>query len=428
MKKLIAVLLVLLLAAPAMAADWSFYGSQRMSTFYNARDFGDFKQLGTGFANSGYDDDWGLTWDFQGNSRIGARVKADKISGQIELALGQGSSNAGNGNNSNGGDGNVGTRRAYGIWKFADGASLKIGKDYSPVTNLVSGQVYESDAGLLGQGDFYGGRPGQLALQLGGFELAFITNAAKTSTWAGTVTAPAALPAPLNLADFNVAPAGTDIDDNYPKIEARYTLKMDAFELIPFGGFQYFSVSEGNATALSDDLDIVSYVVGLNVRVNMGAMYFNAQGSYGQNWGNANWANGRSSSTDSRSFGTLQGVAVAGGASVSGAYSSASLDPQVGGSDEVNDAKSWMVLGLAGLKFSDTLKFEVGAGYRVDDPNLPGADEAEAVETYLQAVVTLAPGVFLVPEVGYIKYFDDPISDEDLGYAWYAGAKWQIDF
>ena len=82
MKKLIAIFAVLLLAAPAMAADWSFYGSQRMATFYVYDDFGDFEQPTTGEK-----DDWGLQWDFQANSRLGARVKADKVTGHIELGL-----------------------------------------------------------------------------------------------------------------------------------------------------------------------------------------------------------------------------------------------------------------------------------------------------------------------------------------------------
>ena len=64
MKKWTVVLAVLLMAAPAMAADWAFYGSQRMATFYVYDDFGDATVNGEG-------DDWGLQWDFQGNSRLG---------------------------------------------------------------------------------------------------------------------------------------------------------------------------------------------------------------------------------------------------------------------------------------------------------------------------------------------------------------------
>jgi NADH:ubiquinone oxidoreductase subunit E len=36
MKKLIAIFAVLLFAVPAIAADWEFYGSQRVATFYRA--------------------------------------------------------------------------------------------------------------------------------------------------------------------------------------------------------------------------------------------------------------------------------------------------------------------------------------------------------------------------------------------------------
>jgi hypothetical protein len=186
MKKLIAIFAVLLLAAPAFAADWAFYGSQRMTTFYVADDFGDFTRA------DGEEDDWGLQWNFQTNSRLGAKVKADKVNGHIELGL----------KGTDGGDIDVGTRRAYGTWKFADNASLKVGKDYSPVTRFLSGQVFGEDAGLLGLGDFYGRRPGQLGLQFGGFEIAFITNALNTSGYSvtpaggGPPSQPPALPRP----------------------------------------------------------------------------------------------------------------------------------------------------------------------------------------------------------------------------------------
>ena len=86
MKKRIAVFSILLFAAPAMAADWSFYGSARIATWSTARDYG------YDTAN-GQDDDQATQWYFQGNSRLlGARVKADKVTGRLELALAQGTS------------------------------------------------------------------------------------------------------------------------------------------------------------------------------------------------------------------------------------------------------------------------------------------------------------------------------------------------
>lgn len=41
-------------------------------------------------------------------------------------------------------------------------------------------------------------------------------------------------------------------------------------------------------------------------------------------------------------------------------------------------------------------------------------------------VITLAPGIFFIPEVGY--YYTDDVAGEEQGYQWYVGVKWQIDF
>jgi hypothetical protein len=368
-RKLIAWFIVVVFAAPAAAADWSFYGSARMSTFYVSTDFGDDTV-------NGEDDDWGLDWNFQSNSRLGANVKADKVSGKIELGL----------KGTDGGDIDVGTRRAYGMWNFADHAALKVGKDYSPVYNAISNQVFKDDDDMEGSGVFHGRRPGGLTLIIGGLELAFLTNPLKDgSTGAQDIT-----------------PAGSDVDWNLPKIEGRYTLKMDAFKLIPFGGFNYFKVSKG-ASTLQDDLDIYSYVLGLNVQLNLGALYFAADGSYGQNWNNANWKNGLYNAP---------------------AASSASLK---NGGDDVNNATSYMLGIVVGVAAADHLKFEAGFGYRNDDPDAPGLDNDDFWQTYVQAVVTLAPGVYIVPEAGYQDFMDD-VAGNDEGYQWYAGAKWQIDF
>jgi hypothetical protein len=175
------------------------------------------------------------------------------------------------------------------------------------------------------------------------------------------------------------------------------------FEIIPFGGFQYYKVSDG-ISAQTDDLDIYSYVVGGVVRLNIGAFYVAGEGAYGQNWNNANWSTGLNPDSASASGATLDGT------------------------DDVNDATSWQALGLAGLNFTPTLKFEAGFGYRNDDPDVSGVDDIAGWCAYGQVVITLAPGVYLVPEAGYIDKGDDLVSGDDQGYTWYAGAKWQIDF
>jgi hypothetical protein len=60
--------------------------------------------------------------------------------------------------------------------------------------------------------------------------------------------------------------------------------------------------------------------------------------------------------------------------------------------------------------------------------NAPGPSQPDGSWiAYVQAVITFAPGVYVVPEAGYYDYMDD-VAGNDEGYQWYAGAKWQIDF
>ena len=73
---------------------------------------------------NGQDDDQATQWYFQGNSRLGAKVKADKVSGQIEFATRAPAATS----NGYGGGTNVSTRRAFGVWSFSDNAWLKVGK------------------------------------------------------------------------------------------------------------------------------------------------------------------------------------------------------------------------------------------------------------------------------------------------------------
>jgi hypothetical protein len=363
MKKWMALISVLLLAAPAMGADWEFSGSQRVATFWNHYDYGDFTVNGEG-------DDDGLTWDFQGNSRIEAKVKAEKVKGHIELGL----------RGTNGGDGEVRTRRAYGTWKFSDSGALTVGKDYSPIIQFTSGQVIDEDLGLAGIGTNDGFRPGQIRLELGDFQLAAIT-AYQNDTPGG---------------------AGSDVDSYLPKFEVSYAGKIGDFTFTPAAGFQYLKEGRGNSAVLTDDIDIISYILGLELGYEIGAAYIKAAGGWGQNWTNANW--------NSDGYTSNQNA----GAALNNA------------GDDVKNCMSWQAALILGYKLSDALAFEAGAGFRSDDNDGAQHDD-KAWAAYLQAVVTLAPGVYIVPEVGYFDFMDNAEA-QDEGYRWYAGAKWQIDF
>jgi photosystem II stability/assembly factor-like uncharacterized protein len=75
---------------------------------------------------------------------------------------------------------------------------------------------------------------------------------------------------------------------------------------------------------------------------------------------------------------------------------------------------------VAGMKANDFASFEAGYGWAEVDL---GAADDEVKSYYLQATLTLAPGVYIVPEIGQV----DMVEAGQPDYTYY-GAKWQINF
>ncbi|NNL78507.1 MAG: hypothetical protein HKO68_19425 [Desulfobacterales bacterium] len=364
MKKLaifISAVALVCFSVPAMAADdWSFYANARMATFWVDDDFGDT------VTPPADDNDADLQWDLQGNSRFGGRVKHEAVAGHFELGL----------KGTDGGDVDVGTRRIYGTWNFGAG-TLKVGKDYTPINQFLSGQVFGSDNGLLGSGFLYGGRPGNISLTFGGFEVALITPKSDTISFS----------------------AGADVDEYLPKIEAKYGMGFDTWNFAIRGGAQTYEVEDvvSTVTSLTDDVDVTSYFIGADGGVNFGPAYVKAAISYGQNMGNARWTGG------------------------AGAWDN---------DDDLDDNDTIQGGLVVGMKVSDMLTLEAGGGYRVDDLDGNNTQKQKTWAGYGQAVVQLAPGVFIIPEFGYFDNGESVTKSalDDLGDRWYAGAKWQINF
>ena len=369
MKKLtilFAAIMLVCFAVPAMAVDWNFYGNARMATFYEDRDFGD------GLNAAGTDDkDADLIWDLQGNSRIGANIKAENIKAQFEFGVNESS---------------VSSRRIYGVWNFGAG-SLKVGKDYTPVSQFISGQVFDGDLGLLGIGTAYGSRKGQAALSFGGFEIALI------NPTSGLVE-------------------GLDNGDNdeiLPKLEVGWGMAFDTWNFGLMGGAQYYSIEDvvSDVDGSTNDIDVTSWMVGGDVGFNFGPGYVRGAVSYGINVGNADWSinsgvNGRDD--------TYQGGL-------------AMWD----GDDDTNDTGTLMGALVGGIKVSDMLSFEGGFGYRKDTTDGGFQRDTAPWAAYVQSVIFLAPGVALIPEVGYYD-FDNSAAGIEAGSLLYLGAKWQINF
>jgi hypothetical protein len=386
MKKLFVILAALALvwafAVPASAVDWNFYGSARMATFYTSQDFGDQT---TGPPPGGQDDDDGTQWDLQGNSRIGARVKGETVNGRIELGI----------NDAVPGGGTVTSRLVYGTWNFGAG-TLKVGKDYTPVSQFISTQTFAADLGLLGIGTYYGLRQGQIALSFNRLNIALVTNTE------GDVST-----APSGVGNVNYDGPGTaipgvasggDPDAYIPKIEASWGMSFDAFSFNLMGGFQYYTIEDVvQPNGSTDDVDVTSWVVGGDAAFTFGPAYIRGAISYDQNGGNAGWY------------------------SLPGAWD---------GTDDMDDVNVLQAALVAGWKMSDTVSFEVGGGMANQDLDVAGFDDTTPWSVYGNATIQLAPGVFIIPEVGYFDWDESGAAGggNDLGETLYIGAKWQIDF
>ncbi len=319
MKKLIVLLasvaLVLSFAVTA-SADWNFYGSARMATFWSTYDVA---------ANN-------LGWGQQGNSRIGASVKKDAVGGGFEYGTG------------------INLRKLYGTWNFGAG-TLLVGQTYTPLNLFMSNQVFGGDAGLLNYGGgVYGGRRGMVQVGFGSFKIA------------------------------GVAPSGGTAY-NAPKIEAAYSFKTDMFSLQLVGGYMTY-----------DTPDVDAYVVGAQLNVGLGPAKIKAAASIGQNTADYGlW---------------LQGNTASGG-----------------GADE----DTYLLGASIAFKATDSLGIEGGVGYYNHDTG--GGGESTGMSYYIQCAITMAPGVYIVPEVGFKDDSDNTSGDGNAGdQETYVGAKWQINF
>jgi hypothetical protein len=395
---LFAAIMLVCFAVPAMAIDWNFYGNARMATYYSSRDFG--KNLNAAGTDSKDSD---TQWDFQGNSRVGATIKAESISGRFEFGVNEAS---------------VSSRRLYGVWNFGAG-TLKVGKDYSPTSQFISGQVYDGDLGLLGIGTSYSSRNGQIALGFGGFEIALVRNTAgllvnmkddTTTLAAGGVATDSNGLVYTGPASVATAAFKGDVDRIIPKIEAKWGMGFDTWNFNLMGGYQYYSIEDVTSftkPGSTKDVSVTSWVVGADGGVNFGPGYVKAAVSYGSNIGNAGWSipsgvNGRKN--------TYQG-----GLAV------------WDGNDDTNDTDTFMGALVAGIKVSDMLSFEGGYGYRKDSTDGGTQRDTAPWAAYVQSVIALAPGVYVIPEVGYYD-FDNDAKGVDAGSEFYLGGKWQINF
>jgi hypothetical protein len=420
MKKLLIIFAVLCLAAPAMAADWNFFGSARMATFWQDNDIGEQGDTA---------DDQDILWDLQGNARIGANVKFnDQIGGGFEYGSGPN------------------LRKLFGTYTFGNGSELLLGQTYTPSsTYFYSNSVYGDDGDLLGVGQFYVGRVPMIQWKMGGFKVALIkpttgatavkgdddnaTYLGRYRDAAGTLitddlgvieasdlaadTKAYKLANPggqvVQVTDATNAFEAKDTDQELPKIELAYKFKSDMFFIDVFGGYQTYDLEVAGKKSYSID----SYVIGGGGGVNFGAFYLNAGVHYGenlQNYGAAGWLlPGNISSDDEEDVDDLK-IGAAG-------YDSTG--------DKIIDNKGLGYLAVLGFNASEMFTIEAGYGHQEYELDVASSKKDTADQFYLNCVINIAPGFFVVPEFGMVDY---EVQDTDTGDFTYFGAKWQINF
>ncbi|UCF84605.1 MAG: hypothetical protein JSV50_02950 [Desulfobacteraceae bacterium] len=368
MKKLFvllaAVAFVAAFTAPAFAAEWSFYGSARMTTFWVDEDFGDFLNA------AGADDDLDLTHTLQGNSRIGANVKvSDNLIGRFEYGTG------------------VNVRLLYGEYNFGNFKML-VGQDYGPVNIFISNQVCPISGGgdddMLPYGGVYGGRNPMVAFKFGGFKLAFLTPKSQSSGYID----------PVNLVTWS----GAETDVTLPKIEASYGLKLGGVSLSLQGGYQTFDLV--NFADREESVD--AYILALSAKYSAGPLYLAGNVYTGENLGNYGIGFGRKP------------------LDTAGLY----VDPT--GSADVLDNDAFGFLLVAAFTANEMLRFEAGYGQAECEMDR-SLDKDEIAAMYVQAQITFAAGVHITPEIGKIDYKDNMFK-ADEGSSTYYGLKWQINF
>ncbi|MBC8472564.1 MAG: hypothetical protein H8D56_24130, partial [Planctomycetes bacterium] len=338
----IALVMVFGFTATAMA-EVTLHGSARFFTYSVDSDK---EWTGTAY------DDTDTLWAMGALSRFGAKFSAGDVGGMWEMdARNSGTYPWGSGGynglvSDTSGLGSLRMRHLYGTWNFG-GGQLLIGQTW-PVANVFTTNLNYTTNGL----QFWGGvgalsaRTTQIRLTFGDFMVGLLT----PYTTGGGVTGYA-----------------TDYDVTLPKVELRYDLKMQMANIAFIAGYQTYEAV--NATDVSKDID--AYTLAIAPQFNFGPAYLNLCLSYNQNPGN-------------------YGLSPASSLTYDSAYLSGT---------EVEDMKGYGAEVALGYKVSDMVTLEAGYSKASYDGNVAGGDrEDESQSYYAQVKLTMAPGVFIVPE------------------------------
>jgi hypothetical protein len=359
------------LALPALA-ETSFYGSARVGTFWDTNQ--PLQAVGAAKPDTNTD----FILNSFATSRFGANFSNGNLGGKVELGVGgpavstAGTVSAAVGT---GGATYVYTRHAYGTYKF-DAGTLLVGQTWTPYT-FASEQVALDDNVNNGYGSLYDARLPQVRFTLNnGVYVAVLRNggaAANVNGEAGTTAGAQTL---------------------FPKVAVGYEGK--AGNIAFGGGVAGQTFKANNDTQVTS---ILGYVHGV-LTAGPAALALNI--GVGQNLGD---------------FGI-------GGTTGATATS-------VAGSTDVYNTTTISALIQGSYQITPMVKGNVGLGYVTESGknanNTSWTKDDNKMALFVNAPITLAKGVTLVPEISYIDQLDEKNGDTGKKDTIY-GAKWQMDF
>ena len=382
MKKLIVILAAIAMVGAFTAtamADVDLYGSARFRSYY--------ADVDNGVAGAESDSD--LEWRMGHLTRFGANFKSDKITGAFEMDARAGAAGVtGNIEADSGASrlGNMRLRHLWGQYDFGAG-KLLIGQTWPLYELPVSGINYYS-GGLqkLGGMGYDVARTSQIRLTFGDFKLAFLPPDTSKTVPGGTNTV-----------------AYSEVNTTFPKVEVAYDLKMDAFALNFMGGWQTYEIEDYNQAANTGSKgteDVTSYVLGVRGKANFGPAYAGLGLTYRVNGNNY------------------------------GAWTVSTHESPIFQGNDLKDATAFGVVAALGWKLNDMFTLE-GSYSMLNtevDTSLDNEDDASAWGVI--AKITMAPGVYIIPELIFQDNKDrkdNSVSTEE-GDATIFGVFWRIDF
>ncbi|MCJ7538459.1 MAG: porin [Desulfobacterales bacterium] len=378
MKKLIVILAAIAMVGSFTAtamADVDLYGSARFRTYYADVDDGDGPLV---------DSDSDLEWRMGHLTRFGANFKSDKITGKFEMdarAGGAGSTALTESSGGASGLGNMRLRHLWGQYDFGAG-KLMIGQNYPLFDAPVSGiNYYSGGFQPLGGIGITDARTSQIRLTFGDFRLAFLQ---ADTTNGGLATM-------------------TEVNTMFPKIEVRYDMKLDAFALNFIGGYQSYEIEDYNyatGAGTRQSEDITSWVLGARGKANFGPVYVGLSLNYRQNGDNY------------------------------GAWTASTKELAVLEGTSIKDATGFGYVAAVGYKVNDMFTLEASYGSLTTEQDTALNNEDDGNVWGLMAKITLAPGVYIIPEF-IMQDNKDVVNDgvsTEQGDATIFGVFWMINF